>query len=131
MKISKLKTLPDPNLNDILPILDIDGGIGDKPILRKATLSSLLALVEVEDNEPSSNFMIPTTIKTVAASGDFFIGIDANNDLYKISKSNLLAGLSSGGGSTTPPTVIPTDAIIGFDGVNEFIIEIENSYLSY
>jgi uncharacterized coiled-coil protein SlyX len=45
MEISKLKTLLAPSVNDVLPILDINGGVSGKPILRKATLSSLLALV--------------------------------------------------------------------------------------
>ncbi|WP_445628415.1 LamG-like jellyroll fold domain-containing protein [Nostoc sp. DSM 114167] len=42
---------------------------------------------------------IPTTIKTTAENSDYFIGIDANGELYKISKANLLAGLSTGGGT--------------------------------
>jgi hypothetical protein len=42
---------------------------------------------------------VPTTIKTVAASGDYFIGVDGNDEPYKISKADLLAGLSSGGSS--------------------------------
>jgi hypothetical protein len=110
MQISKLKTLPDPNLNDVIPILDINGGIGGKPILRKAALSSLLALLEVDNNsQPSSNFVIPTTIKNVAASGDFFIGIDADGLLYKISKVDLLAGLSSGDAT---PKVIKTQLLL-------------------
>ncbi|MEH1771702.1 hypothetical protein, partial [Nostoc sp.] len=46
----------------------------------------------------ASSFEIPTTVKTVAASGDYFIGIDSSGELYKISKANLLAGLSSEGG---------------------------------
>ncbi len=96
MEISKLKTLTTPNLNDVLPILDINGGISGKPILRKATLSSLLALAEGN----SSGFEVPTLIKTVAESGDCFIGIDSTGIPFKITKANLLAGLSSGGSGT-------------------------------
>jgi hypothetical protein len=134
MQISKLKTLTTPNLTDILPILDINGGLGGKPILRKATLSSLLALVEIDNiNQVPSSFTIPTTIKNVAAANDYFIGIDGNNQLYKISKSNLLAGLTSGSTPPPPPTPtqIPANAITGFDGANEFLIEVGNGYLTY
>ncbi len=114
MEISKLKTLTTPNLNDVLPILDINGGISGKPILRKATLSSLLALAEGN----SSGFEVPTLIKTVADSGDYFIGVDTNGLLYKITKADLLAGLSSGGissGGSSQPTsfaVMPEDLIL-------------------
>jgi hypothetical protein len=80
----------------------------------------------VNTSAPSS-LELPSVVKTTANNNDFFIGIDGNNELYKISKSNLLAGLSTG----TPSTTIPLNAITGFDGINEFIIEIENSYLSY
>lgn len=44
-----------------------------------------------------SGLTVPTIVKTVAASGDYFIGIDSTNTPYKISKADLLAGLSSGG----------------------------------
>ncbi|MEH1801386.1 MAG: discoidin domain-containing protein [Nostoc sp.] len=95
MEISKLKTLAIPTVHDVLPILDIDGGLSGKPILRKATLSSLLALV---DNDSSDNgFTVPTLIKTVAESGDYFIGIGGDGIPYKITKTDLLAGLSNGG----------------------------------
>ncbi|MDZ8136321.1 MAG: LamG domain-containing protein [Nostoc sp. DedQUE04] len=97
MEISKLKTLTTPNLNDVLPILDINGGVSGKPILRKASLGSLLALAE-SDN--SSEFQVPSVIKTTAESGDYFIGIDSTGTPYKISKADLLAGLSSGGSSS-------------------------------
>jgi hypothetical protein len=103
MEISKLKTLTTPNLNDVLPILDINGGLSGKPVLRKATLASLLALAHSGDNSNNSpNFAIPTTIRTFADFDDYFIGIGDNGTTYKITKSDLLQGLlnSSGVGSS-------------------------------
>lgn len=94
MEVSKLKTLTTPSLNDVLPILDINGGLSGKPILRKVTLGSLLTLAE---GNSSSVFEVPTVIKTVAENSDYFIGIDSIGILYKITRANLLAGLSSGG----------------------------------
>jgi hypothetical protein len=40
-----------------------------------------------------------TTIKTTSDNADYFIGIDAASQLYKITKADLLAGLSSGSGT--------------------------------
>lgn len=110
MEISKLKLLSTPNLNDVLPILDINGGVSGKPILKKATLESLLALA---DSDNSSEFQVPTAIKTTAESGDYFIGIDSTGTLYKISKADLLAGLSSSGGGNNPSTGT-TDKILTY-----------------
>jgi hypothetical protein len=44
-----------------------------------------------------TGLITPVTTKTSASNGDFFLGIDSDGKLYKISKSDLLAGLSSGG----------------------------------
>ncbi|MEH2157405.1 hypothetical protein [Nostoc sp.] len=89
MKISNLKTLLIPTVNDILPILDIDGGTSGKPILRKVSVSNLLSLSN------QSGLQIPTVIKTVAANNDYVLMIDSNDIPYKITKANLLAGLSN------------------------------------
>lgn len=102
MQISNLKTCINPSLNDVFPLLDIDGGISGKPILKKTTIQSIIDLLP---NAPggggnsSNGFSVPTTIKTVAANTDYFIGIDVDGLLYQISKADLLAGLSSGGSS--------------------------------
>lgn len=102
MQVSNLKTCINPSVNDVFPLLDIDGGISGKPILRKTTIQSIIDLLP---NTPgggstsNSGFSVPTTIKTVAANTDYFIGIDVDGLLYKISKADLLAGLSSGSGS--------------------------------
>ncbi|WP_375515980.1 hypothetical protein [uncultured Nostoc sp.] len=103
MEISKLKTLAIPSLNDVLPILDINGGVSGKPLLKKATLGSLLALVEPNNggNESTSNFTVPTITKTTAANDDYIILIDETGRPYKIKKSDLLAGLSSGSSSSS------------------------------
>ncbi|MEH1895621.1 MAG: LamG-like jellyroll fold domain-containing protein [Nostoc sp.] len=47
------------------------------------------------------SFEIPTSIKTVAGNDDYFIGITSNGTPYKITKADLLAGLSSGSGGGT------------------------------
>lgn len=93
-----------PNLNDVLPILDINGGVSGKPILRKATLSSIFSLIQLpEDNGGiSSGLAVPNTIKTTAENSDYFIGIDDDELPYKISKSNLLASVGGGGISAYP-----------------------------
>jgi hypothetical protein len=97
MEISKLKTLTTPNINDVLPILDINGGVSGKPILRKISLQNIFSLIDLSSNGGSaSGFTVPNTIKAIAQSGDFFIGIDLTGTPYKITKSDLLAGLSSG-----------------------------------
>jgi hypothetical protein len=89
---------------------------------------------QVINQSAPSSLILPSVVKTTANNNDYFIGIDENSELYKIKKYDLLAGLSSGsgtGGSTTPPT-IPVNAITGFDGANQFIIEIgNNNYLTY
>ncbi|MBN3944121.1 LamG-like jellyroll fold domain-containing protein [Nostoc sp. NMS9] len=120
MEISKLKTLTTPNLNDLLPILDINGGVSGKPILRKATLSSLLALAESGN---SSGFEIPTLVKTVADNGDYFIGIDSTGTPYKITKANLLAGLSSGGSGSGSGTPQPSSTILLLHGDSSPIVD--------
>lgn len=98
MQISKLKTIVNLNLNDILPALDIDGGVSGKPILGKTTIQSIIDLLPDASGGGGNNsggFSIPTTIKTVAANNDYFIGIDVDGLLYKITKADLLAGLSN------------------------------------
>ncbi len=50
MQISKLKTITTPELNDVLPIVDINGGPKGKPFLGKTTLLSLLALAQNNSN---------------------------------------------------------------------------------
>lgn len=112
MQISNLKTLAIPSLNDVLPILDINGGVSGKPVLRKVTIQSIFDLLPStpNGNQGSGGFTIPTAIKTVADSGDFFIGIDdKTGELYKISKSDLLAGLPSGIGTGTGGTSLLLD----------------------
>lgn len=93
-----------------IDLTDIENDIDDLQLLtaeQTTTINSLISDVSdiSEDIESlsSNGFVPPTTIKTVAESGDFFIGIDGNGLLYKISKADLLAGLSSGNG--TPPTI--------------------------
>lgn len=119
MQISKLKTIVNLSLNDILPTLDIDGGVSGKPKLGNTTIQSIIDLLP---NTPggggnnSGGFSIPTTIKTVAANNDYFIGIDVDGLLYKITKADLFTGLTSssgsGGGNTgssgSGNTIIPT-----------------------
>ncbi|WP_138504067.1 hypothetical protein [Nostoc sp. PA-18-2419] len=97
MQVSKLQTIADLSLNDMLPALDIDGGVSGKPVLGKTSIQSIVDLFPntPQGSSNSSGFSIPTTIKSVAASGDYFIGIDSNGELYKITKSDLLAGLSN------------------------------------
>lgn len=106
MEISKLKTLTTPELNDVLPILDINGGVSGKPILRKATLSSLLALTESSGQSSQSGLAVPTLIKTTAESGDYFIGIDTTDTPYKITKTNFLQGIGNGSSGTGQSTYI-------------------------
>ncbi|MCL6750063.1 hypothetical protein KBT16_03355 [Nostoc sp. CCCryo 231-06] len=103
MEISKLKTLTTPSLNDVLPILDINGGVSGKPILRKISLQGIFSLIEFpsDNGSNSSGFVVPTIIKTIAESGDYFIGIDSTGTTYKITKANLLAGLSNDTGSSS------------------------------
>ncbi|MEH1787540.1 MAG: hypothetical protein V7L23_18685 [Nostoc sp.] len=48
----------------------------------------------------SSSIQLPSTIKASVASTDYFIGIDSNGNLYKITYANLTAGLSSGNSPT-------------------------------
>ncbi|MBD2167121.1 carbohydrate binding domain-containing protein [Calothrix membranacea FACHB-236] len=96
MRISKLPNYSSPTPQDILPIIDIDGGSEGQPKTKRVTVENLLSLV----TPGTSSFEIPTTIKTTADAGDYFIGIDSTGELYKITKANLLAGLSTGGGST-------------------------------
>ncbi|MEH2312350.1 MAG: hypothetical protein V7K35_13345 [Nostoc sp.] len=111
MEVSKLKTIVNLSLNDILPALDIDGGVSGKPRLGKTSIASIIDLVSSTPNGSpgGGGFAIPTVIKTVADSGDYFIGIDVDGLLYKITKADLLASLSSGGstssGSGTSGTV--------------------------
>ncbi|MHC5737466.1 LamG domain-containing protein [Nostoc sp.] len=127
MEISKLKTLTIPTLNDIIPILDIDGGISGKPILRKVSVGTLLELVNNENHETenTSGFIVPTIVKTVAANTDYFIGIDTSGTAYKITKENLLAGLSnsgstngnnSGGNSNQDPYFSNVSLLLPFNG---------------
>ena len=102
MQVSKLKTIVNLSLNDILPALDIDGGVSGKPILGKTTIQSIIDLlpdVSGGSGNSSGGFSILTTIKTVAANNDYFIGIDVDGLLYRISKADLLAGLTSSSGS--------------------------------
>ncbi|WP_375501649.1 hypothetical protein [uncultured Nostoc sp.] len=51
-----------------------------------------------------SSLILPSTVKTTAKDSDFFIGIDENNQFYKISKSDLFAGMTSGTGTGTGTT---------------------------
>ncbi|WP_298908749.1 hypothetical protein [uncultured Nostoc sp.] len=115
MQVSKLKTIVNLSLNDILPALDIDGGVSSKPILGKTTIQSIIDLLSSTPGgggNSSGAFSVPTTIKTVAANSDYFIGIDVDGLLYKISKADLLAGLTSssssgsGSGSGNTGTII-------------------------
>lgn len=102
MEVSKLKTCINPSVSDLVVLLDIDGGISGKPILRKATIQSIFDLLPSTPNVSQGNagFTIPTAIRTVAVSSDFFIGVDHDTgELYKITKADLFAGLSSGSSS--------------------------------
>ncbi|AUB41297.1 hypothetical protein COO91_07345 [Nostoc flagelliforme CCNUN1] len=66
MQISSLKTLITPNLNDILPILDIDGGLSGKPILRKVAISSILGLSQPRDISSINNSLVGITERLAA-----------------------------------------------------------------
>lgn len=61
---------------------------------------------QIINQSPTPSVSIPSVIKTTAKNDDYFIGIDENEELYRIKKSDLFAGLSSGGtgGGTTPPS---------------------------
>ncbi|MFN6488131.1 LamG domain-containing protein [Nostoc sp. DedQUE02] len=191
MKISNLKSF-NPTINDVFPIIDIDGGIGGRPILRKATLQSIISLVgntfdptsinnSIESlltvnnsqetaisslqttvsnnnanitslqnslgsisslqttvsnnsanitslqNSLALTITIPSTIKTTAQSSDYFIGIDSTALLYKISKADLLAGLSSGGSSSGSGVQPTTLLLIHGDGSNNGTSIIDSS----
>ncbi|AUB40467.1 hypothetical protein COO91_06482 [Nostoc flagelliforme CCNUN1] len=69
MQISSLKTLITPNLNDILPILDIDGGLSGKPILRKVAISSILGLSQPRDISSINNSLVGITERLAALEG--------------------------------------------------------------
>lgn len=139
MEISKLKTLTTPNINDIIPILDINGGVSGKPILRKISLQGMFALIDFQGNSnggSSSGFTIPTIIKTVAESGDYFIGIDSTGTPYKITKSDLLAGLTSassggGGGSTGTSNVVLLSHFNGTNDSTTFTDEKGHTYTAF
>lgn len=50
MKISKLKTMTNPNPVDVLLALDIDGGISQNPTLRLVTVASILSMIQLPEN---------------------------------------------------------------------------------
>ncbi|MEH2367990.1 hypothetical protein [Nostoc sp.] len=50
---------------------------------------------------PLANPIVPTEIRNQAASGDYISMVDLNGIPYKISKADLLAGLSSSGNTST------------------------------
>ena len=126
MQISSLETIDNLTPNDILPVLDIDGGNNGKPKLKKVVLSEIISLAAVAgtkgdkgDTGATGNFQIPTTIKTVSANSDYFIGIDASGAFYRITKDNLLAGLSSSSntsntGSNTGGSTSNTNTVLTF-----------------
>ncbi|AUB36885.1 hypothetical protein COO91_02814 [Nostoc flagelliforme CCNUN1] len=66
MQISNLKTLATPNLNDVFPILDIDGGLGGKPILKKVAVSSILGLFQPADITGINNSLAGITTRITA-----------------------------------------------------------------
>ena len=66
MQISSLKTLTTPNLNDVFPILDIDGGLGGKPILKKVAVSSILNLFQPADITGINNSLTQITTRLAA-----------------------------------------------------------------
>ncbi|MEH1782210.1 MAG: LamG domain-containing protein [Nostoc sp.] len=49
----------------------------------------------------ASGFTLPTAIQTSALDSDYVLMIDGSGNPYKITKANLLAGLSSGNGGTS------------------------------
>ncbi|WP_138500951.1 LamG domain-containing protein [Nostoc sp. PA-18-2419] len=62
----------------------------------ETTVESLdTRLIAVESNI-ADKISLPTITKNIAANTDYFIGIDNNGQFYKISKADLLAGLSNG-----------------------------------
>ncbi|MEH2195682.1 MAG: hypothetical protein V7K98_23990 [Nostoc sp.] len=67
------------------------------PLFRKVSKNT----TTVNNYTTIDGVQIPATIKTASEPGDYFIGIDTNGGLYKITKADLLAGLSSDGGSGT------------------------------
>lgn len=114
MEISKLKTLIVPDLKDVLPIVDIDGGVSRKPILRKTTLQSIISLAGSNTFDPTSinaaissltttnnelqstvasKITTPTATKASVSNSEYLVGIDENGVPYEVTKANLLAGV--------------------------------------
>lgn len=66
----------------------------------------------------SGGVQVPTIIKTVADANDYFMGIDSTGALYKITKSDLLAGLTSGTGAGIDPYFTNVVFLAHFNGAN-------------
>lgn len=69
-----------PDNSDLIPIQQANG------ITRRIT---------------KKNLLVPALIKTVADDGDYFVGIDSSDTPYRISKANLLAGLTGGSSNSS------------------------------
>ncbi|MEJ1929904.1 hypothetical protein WDZ92_06425 [Nostoc sp. NIES-2111] len=67
------------------------------------------------DKGDNGTFALPTTIKTVSADNDFLILFDSSGNPYRITKANLLTGLSSGGTTTPTPDNDDLLSIFGND----------------
>lgn len=97
--IDDLKRLIIPDNNDYLYIVDINGGINNRPKTKKITVGDLLASVSNSGNS-GETLVLPTLIKSTAGNDDYALMIGSDGIPYKIKKSDLLAGLSSGGNDT-------------------------------
>jgi hypothetical protein len=88
----------------------------------------------VNTSAPSS-LELPSVVKTTANNNDFFIGIDEESKPYKIKKSDLFAGLSTGGtsGGTTPGDVYfsKVPLLLHGDGINESTAIVNSGNSSY
>jgi uncharacterized coiled-coil protein SlyX len=77
MKISKLKTMTDPNLVDVILALDIDGGANQSPTLRLVTLASILELI-VNTGDPISQSVIDEINAQLTTLGNRYSNVNTS-----------------------------------------------------
>lgn len=125
--ISKLNRLLNADNNDLISIVDIDGGIAGKPKTKKITVSDLLKNIEV-----GNQLELPATIKNTASNNDYVFIIDANGVIYKITKSDFLAGLITNIPASEPPLQIQTISkplSLTANGYQQLSLTLGNSYI--
>lgn len=113
----------NPSDDDLLYIIDRDGGIGGRPKTKVIEWGNLNTGNNASGNDGESAYQIavrlgfqgteqqwlnslkgtdgslvlPVTTKTTSQDNDFLVLFDSSGSPYKITKANFLAGLSTGG----------------------------------